>query len=210
MAFPFTDDLRTKVAVNLQAFDPVAVDDDGLRHAAVAIVIVAHPRTGDAGILLTLRPLNLKRHGGQYALPGGRLDDGETPEAAALRELDEELRVTLGEADLLGNLDDYPTRSGFRISPIVMWGGTVGTINPDPGEVERVLHIPLDQLNGPGIPRLSEPGPDGRQVLSALLPAIGHEMFAPTAAMLDQFREVALNARPTRVAHYDQPQFAWR
>ncbi|MGI9463863.1 MAG: NUDIX hydrolase, partial [Aestuariivirgaceae bacterium] len=103
-----------------------------------------------------------------------------------------------------------PTRSGFCITPIVMWGQAVRDIDPDPGEVEQVFHIPLHELNGPGMPRLSPPGADGRQVLSAWLPVLGHEMFAPTAALLYQFREVALNARATRVAHFDEPQFAWQ
>ncbi len=210
MSILFTDSLRRDVTANLSAFEPWPIDDESLNRAAVAIVIVADPADSTACVLLTLRGGHMRRHRGQYALPGGRLDDGETVTAAALRELREELRISLNETNVLGRLDDYPTRSGFSIAPIVMWGTGVQDIDPDPGEVEQVFHIPLDDLNGPGLPRLSAPGPEGRQVLSAWLPALGHEMFAPTAALLYQFREVALNGRPTRVAHFDQPQFAWQ
>ena len=208
MTFQFDNDLRTSVAANLSAFEAELLDDDQLRRAAVAIVIVAD--AASASILLTLRPASINRHSGQYALPGGRLDEGETVIEAALRELHEELNIALTQSDVLGRLDDYPTRSGFRISPVVMWGNDVTDIQPDPSEVAQVFHLPLDQLNSPDIPALSPPDGEGRQVLSMWMPVLGHAMYAPTAAMLYQFREVALNGRPTRVAHFDQPQFAWK
>ena len=208
MTFQFDNNLRTSVAANLSAFEAELLDDDQLRRAAVAIVIVAD--AASASILLTLRPASINRHSGQYALPGGRLDEGETVIEAALRELHEEMNIALTQSDVLGRLDDYPTRSGFRISPVVMWGNDVTDIQPDPSEVAQVFHLPLDQLNSPDIPALSPPDGEGRQVLSMWMPVLGHAMYAPTAAMLYQFREVALNGRPTRVAHFDQPQFAWK
>ncbi|NNE21052.1 MAG: CoA pyrophosphatase [Rhizobiales bacterium] len=208
MTFKFNNDLRSCVTANLSAFDAEFPGDDQLRRAAVAIVIV--PDAAGASILLTLRPARINRHAGQYALPGGRLDDGETTVEAALRELHEEMNITLTGKNVLGRLDDYPTRSGFRISPVVMWGNGITGIEPDPSEVAEVHHLPLEQLNSPDIPTLSRPNNDGRQVLSMWLPVLGHDMFAPTAAIIYQFREVALNGRPTRVAHYDQPQFAWK
>jgi 8-oxo-dGTP pyrophosphatase MutT (NUDIX family) len=210
MTFQFNTDLRSNLQANLAGFESLTLADDQLRRAAVAIVVVEDPQANTASVLLTLRPARINRHSGQYALPGGRLDEGETVIAAALRELQEEMSITLTASDVLGRLDDYPTRSGFRISPVVMWGGSVTDITPDPSEVAEVHHLPLDQLNSPDIPTLSQPNNDGRQVLSMWLPVLGHDMFAPTAAIIYQFREVALNARPTRVAHYDQPQFAWK
>ena len=204
----FHDDLRTRIEGNLSAFERRAIADDSLRPAAVAIVIVEGAEK-QAALLLTTRPAGLRRHGGQYALPGGRLDEGETAHEAALRELKEELGLTLGEDRIMGELDDYPTRSGFRISPIIVWGGDAGAIHPDRQEVDRVYHIPLADLLSPDIPHLV-PGPGDHPILSAPLATLGHQVFAPTAAMLYQFREVALLGRDTRVAHFDQPAFAWK
>lgn len=204
----FQEALRVHIAAKLAAFDRYAVADESLRQAAVAIVVV-ESSDGDAALLLTTRPAGLKRHGGQYALPGGRLDKGETAEMAALRELEEELGLSLGEDRVMGLLDDYPTRSGFRITPVAVWGGGAGALRPDPGEVDQVYHIPLADLLSPDIPHL-EPGPDDHPVLSAPIATLGHQVFAPTAAMLYQFREVALLGRDTRVAHFDQPAFAWK
>jgi 8-oxo-dGTP pyrophosphatase MutT (NUDIX family) len=187
-----------------------SIDDPALRRAGVAIVVVESEAGGEATVLLTKRPASLRRHAGQWALPGGRLDEGETVEAAALRELHEELRLELSPDTILGLLDDYPTRSGFRITPVVVWGGVVGRIDPDPVEVAYVLRVPFRQLDNPEIPRLIPTEAGKAPVLSAPLPITGGVVYAPTAAMLYQFREVAMRGLATRVAHFDQPQFAWR
>ncbi len=208
--FAFGDDLRRDITGNLAAFERRGIDDDTLRQAAVAIVIVEGEDGGAASVLLTKRPRTLRRHGGQYALPGGRLDAGETPIQAALRELAEELGVTLVPGDILGTLDDFPTRSGFRITPIVVWGADAVDLVPDPIEVARVFQIPFTELDSPEIPHLEVTPESEHPVLSAPLATLGHHLFAPTAAILYQFREAALRGLSTRVAHYDQPTFAWK
>ena len=206
--FTFGDDLRRRVEDNMAAFEARAVEDEALRRAAVVIVVVKLEDSDEAGVLLTYRPPNLRRHAGQYALPGGRMDDGETVAETALRELREELGMTLDASRIIGTLDDYPTRSGFRITPLVAWGDADPVIEPDPVEVERVLRIPLAELDRPQIPHL-EPSPDGEHpIMSAPLPTLGHHLYAPTAAMMYQFREVALRGEATRVSHFDQPHFA--
>ena len=102
-----------------------------------------------AAVLLTRRAAGLRRHGGQWALPGGRLDPGETPETAALRELEEEVGLTLPAGAILGCLDDFPTRSGFVITPVVVWGIGPAPLRPDPREVAAVYRVPLGDLLNP-------------------------------------------------------------
>ena len=202
--------LRSSIQVNLQRFERCNATDETLRPAAVAIVITATAYNGGAGFVLTRRANSLRHHSGQYALPGGRVDPGESPQAAALRELSEELGLTLSEHDVLGRLDDYSTRSGFRISPFVMWRDADTDIIANPDEVDAVFRIPLAELDRPEIPQLDQIPESDSPVLSAPFPTLGHEVYAPTAAILYQFREVALHGRCTRVAHYEQPLFAWR
>jgi len=212
-AFSFGPGLKDRLSANLQRFDARRLDKPDLRAAAVALVVCpGAPDMPDAQacILLTLRPKTIKRHSGQYALPGGRLDAGETTVEAALRELDEELGLRLAPAAVLGLLDDYPTRSGFTVTPVVVWAETDPVLTPAPDEVHKVFRIPIGQLDSPDIPILSAPKEGDQPVLSMILPALGHEMYAPTAAILFQFREVAMRGVATRVAQYDQPGFAWK
>lgn len=203
--------LRNEIEKNLAKFDYTANNDENLRCAAVAIVITGSEANPSVpGILLTLRPIQLNQHSGQYALPGGKLDPGETPNYAAIRELEEELGIKLSEDHLVGRLDDYATRSGFCISPIILWVGKVHEIIPAPAEVEAVFHIPFSELDSEAIP-VFEPGVDpDRPVLCSEFPTLGHRMYSPTASIIYQFREVAIRGNSTRVAHYDQPQFAWQ
>jgi 8-oxo-dGTP pyrophosphatase MutT (NUDIX family) len=150
----------------------------------------------------------MNRHANQWALPGGRLDQGETPLDAALRELDEELGLRLGPHDLVGWLDDYPTRSGYVISPVVLWGGADPALRPSPAEVLAVYRIGLHALVD-GEPRFIAIPESDRPVVQ--LP-IGNDLIhAPTGAVLYQFRQVALLGRAgERVDHLEQPVFAWR
>ena len=201
--------MRDQIAARLAAFDSVAIDDDGLRRAAVALVI-AEGSSGQPALLLTLRPARMGRHAGQYALPGGKVDPGETGREAAFRELSEELGLDLASGALLGRLDDYPTRSGFRISPYVLWAGGGLELVPAPDEVAKVFHIPFAELDSEAIPLFRDGVEAGRPVLYSDFPTLGTQMYSPTASIIYQFREVCLRGQATRVAHFDQPKFAWR
>jgi 8-oxo-dGTP pyrophosphatase MutT (NUDIX family) len=209
MAAPIQFDaaLRARVAHNLAALARQVCDAPDHRPAAVALTLVPN-REGEACFLLTRRSRQLARHSGQFALPGGRLDGRETPVIAALRELSEELGVTLVEADVLGLLDDFKTRSGFVITPVVVWGEGVAELSPNPQEVAVAYRVPLRDLYHPDVPRLSPGGAPESPILS--MPLVGTEVFSPTAAIIYQMREVALEGRSTRVHHFDQPLFAWR
>jgi len=201
------DALRGRVARHLAGFDRLGHRDRDLRRAAVAVALV-DDGAGRACFVLTRRASGLRRHAGQWALPGGRIDRDESPVQAALRELEEEVGLGLPESEVLGCLDDYPTRSGFAITPVVVWGGTGARLAPDPREVSAAYRVPLDELEAPDVPRLTAIPESDRPVLAIRL--MGRIINAPTAAILYQVREVALHGRATRVAHYEQPVFAWR
>ena len=163
---------------------------------------------GGAAFLLCRRPSNLRRHPGQWALPGGRVGAGETPRDAALRELEEELGLRLGRDSVVGWLDDYATRSGFVITPVVLWGDGDPTLTPDPDEVHAAYRIGLQALLD-GEPRFIAIPESERPVLQ--LPLGNDLIHAPTGALLYQFREVALRGRiGERVDHVEEPVFAWR
>ena len=208
--YDFNPVLRRSISESIARFVPARRKATRLRRAAVAIVVAKEPETGQASVIVTLRPANLRRHSAQYALPGGRLDEGETEIEAALRETSEELGLDLNQRDILGRLDDFPTRSGFQISPFVAWCQDDVTLRPDPAEVADVFFIPFSELNNPEIPHLEPSAHGTHPVMSAFFPTLGHQMFAPTAAILYQFREIALQGTTTRVSHFDQPDFAWK
>jgi 8-oxo-dGTP pyrophosphatase MutT (NUDIX family) len=205
--FPFVPVLRERVRANLAAFAREEVDHDGLRRAAVAIALLADDE-GHACFVLTRRAPRLRAHGGQWALPGGRIDPGESAEAAALRELSEEVGLVLPPDSVIGLLDDYATRSGYAITPVVVWAEGEARLRPNPVEVAAAYRVPLSELERPDVPRLRSIPESDRPVIS--VPLLGAHIHAPTGAFLYQLREVAIRGLDTRVSHYDQPVFAWR
>jgi len=203
----FDDELLGRARANLGAFDRRAAALEGRKAAAVAVVLLPDGE-GRGCFLLTKRTPTLRAHTGQWALPGGRMDAGETPEAAALRELEEELGLKLSGDKLLGLLDDYPTRSGYVITPVVFWADDPGALSPNPAEVARVHLVPLEDLDAPDAPRFISIPESDRPVIQ--FPLLGSLIHAPTAAVIYQMREVVSHGRPTRVDHLEQPVWAWR
>jgi 8-oxo-dGTP pyrophosphatase MutT (NUDIX family) len=209
MTFPFNQATRDFIAGRCVAFARAPSEaTHALKHAAVAITLVeADDGSGETALILTGRAAGLRSHGGQWALPGGRIDEDETPAAAALRELSEEIGLELGIGDVLGTLDDYPTRSGYLVTPLVAWGGQHPPLRLNPEEVASVRRIRLvDIAREDAVVFDSIPESERRVVR---LHVNGRTIHAPTAAMIYQFREV-LAGRQTRVADLEQPVFAWR
>ena len=205
--FTFGDVLRERIAAHLSAFARLEHDDGDLKRAAVALTLVAG-EAGEGAFVLTRRSSRLKRHKGQWALPGGRMDPGETPVEAALREMDEEISLGVGADAVLGLLDDYPTRSGYLITPVVVWAGHDAVMAANPDEVESIHLIAFRDLFRPGSPEFVSIPESARPVIR--IPIAGSKVHAPTAAFIYQFRDVALSGLDTRVAHLEQPVFAWR
>jgi 8-oxo-dGTP pyrophosphatase MutT (NUDIX family) len=235
----YGDDLRLRIAEHLSAHDRRTHGADGMKRAAVALVLVDSDErhdgdpllaadidmgvvpgdatgldgrmvgvAGGAAFLLCRRAARMNRHAGQWALPGGRLDPGETALEAALREVDEEIGLRLDESAVVGWLDDYPTRSGYVISPVVLWGGAEPELRPSPDEVLAVYRVGLHALRDGETRFVTIPESD-RPVVQVPL---GNDLIhAPTGAVLHQFKLVGLQGRPgERVDHLEQPVFAWR
>ncbi len=205
MTFTFDDRLRGGIGERLARFERAAHGGDGLKHAAVAITLVPHEE--EAAFLLTRRAPRMNAHAGQWALPGGRIDRGETPVEAALRELSEEVALDLPPSQVLGLLDDYPTRSGYLITPVVVWASDLAPMRPNEAEVASIHKIVLSELTRPDSPVFLTIPESERPVIRLL---IGDDhIHAPTAALLYQFAEVALRERHTRVSDLEQPVWAW-
>lgn len=217
-----TDKLRQTLTQRLHSYPARAIEPGELRRAAVALAVVdaglgadlpgfvAHGHwSTDAAFVLTRRAARMNRHAGQWSLPGGRIDADETPLLAALRELQEEVGLVVGTADVLGTLDDYATRSGFVITPYVVWAGSAPTLTPDPNEVAGAHRIPFTELLRDDAPILDPPHAGFDQPVLRM-PLGEHWVAAPTAAILYQFAQQCLLDRPMPVAHFDQPRFTWK
>ena len=210
MTRPFDHATRRNIAARCAAFArlPESAPAPALKRAAVAIALVeADEPANGAAVLLTQRAAGLRAHRGQWALPGGRCDEGETPAMAALRELHEELGLEIGEENVLGLLDDYPTRSGYLITPVVVWAAAGVAISPNPAEVASVHRIALDNIEHADAFDFTAIPESTRRVIR--FRHAGRFIHAPTAALIYQFREV-LEGRDTRVAELEQPVFAWK
>lgn len=198
-----TPELRALISDNLGAFSS-RESAVAKNRAAVAIVLLKGSN-GQASVPLLLRASSLSRHAGQMGLPGGRVDHGEEAAAAALRELREELGVLAGPDSILGRLDDFETRSGFVITPFVIWTeASEDELQPAAGEIARVFVPSLRELQG----TVAAAAP-GQSEDFGLRFGWG-KMYAPTAAIVYQFIEVGVGGRTVRVNDFFQPPFTWR
>jgi mutator protein MutT len=196
---------RESLVSALRAFERREHPLNGRRAAAVAVVVV--DGEDGPGIVLTKRSARLRAHAGQWALPGGRVDEGETSEDAALRELHEELGLEVATDAVIGRLDDYPTRSGYVMTPVVVWSGlSADAMTPNATEVASAHVVTADTLAVE--PRFITIPESSSPVIQ--LPMLNTLIHAPTAAIVYQFRELALYDRVTRVDELEQPVFAWR
>lgn len=214
--------LRSLIEAKLRAFGVRSLATDRPQGAAAVAVAIADAGHGadlpglpqhaawntDAALILTRRSATLRNHAGQWALPGGRIEPGETAEQAALREMAEEVGLQLDGAAVLGRLDEFVTRSGFVITPVVVWAGSARELSPNPAEVESIHRIPIAEFQRPDAPILDVVEGSVHPMLR--MPVGDIWIAAPTAAILYQFSEVCIAGRDTRVAHFEQPAFAWK
>lgn len=209
-SYPFTDSLRDEVTRRCATFSRLSPRATAveLKPAAVAMVLTgADDGSEETSLLLTRRTQTLRAHGGQWALPGGRYEPGETAVEAALRELSEELALRIDASSVLGILDDYPTRSGYLITPFVAWAGLDPVLHINASEVASVHRVALKDVMRPDAVDFIAIPESNRRVIR--LHVNGTAIHAPTAALVYQFREL-MAGRITRVADLEQPVFAWR
>ena len=209
MTYPFNQTTLNDIAERCAAFPRASGNAAaGLTRTAVAMALVEAERpAGETAFVLTRRTADLRAHRNQWALPGGRCDAGETPAQAALREMHEEVGLHLGPDAVLGLLDDYPTRSGYLITPVVVWATEAASLSPNPAEVASVHRIALESIERDDAFDFTTIPESHRRVIR--FRHAGRFIHAPTAALIYQFREV-LAGRDTRVAELEQPVFAWK
>ncbi|CAM3285579.1 CoA pyrophosphatase [Mycobacterium frederiksbergense] len=238
MTIRYDEHLRERIRANLTGHDRRTFTDTTKRRAAVAVTLVdshlgedrvdpapvedwiaGRPMpdaldgrmvdvSGGAAFLLCRRTSRLNSHAAQWALPGGRLDPGESSVDAALRELHEEVGIDLPGSSVLGLLDDYPTRSGYVITPVVLWGGGRLDLHPSPDEVVAVYRVGLHQLQRADSPRFITIPESPRPVVQ--IPLGNDLIHAPTGAVLLQLRRLGLEGNGEAVDELEQPVFAWK
>lgn len=158
----------------------VGLDAPPVPAAVLVPVVLGRP----PGILLTKRNAHLSKHAGQVSFPGGRIDAGETPEAAALREAEEEIALAPGDVELVGRMDDYITGTGYRITPVVGLLPPGLTLHPSPHEVDSVFELPIDVLLDPAAPRRQSHARHGNLREYWVWPHPDHYIWGATAAIL--------------------------
>lgn len=144
---------HTPTPAPVEAIAPERLPQGGFSRAAALLPL--HLKDGQPHVLLTRRPGHMRRHAGQLAVPGGRIEPGEAPLDAALRETEEEIGLPRARADVMGPLSEtLVLQTAFRLTP---WVASVPYPYPyvaAPGEVEEILHVPLAGLLAPGIHRV--------------------------------------------------------
>jgi 8-oxo-dGTP pyrophosphatase MutT (NUDIX family) len=179
---------RLKAVVAAPVHDAVVYGDEVLEvldaPAIPAAVLVPVVLGTPPGILLTKRTAHLSAHAGQVSFPGGRIELGETPEAAALREAEEEVGLAPRDVVLLGRMADYITGTGYRITPVIGLLPPGLTLRLAPYEVDAVFELPVDVLLDPQAPRRQFHETRGRLREYWVWPHPVHFIWGATAAIL--------------------------
>ena len=150
--------------------------------AAVLVAIATGPAPG---VLLTRRTAHLRQHSGQVSFPGGRMDPTDaSPEAAALREANEEVGLDPGHAEILGRLHDYATGSGYRITPVLALLSPGYITSASAHEVADIFQLPLSVLLDPAAPQRQRAMFKGVWREYWVWPHAEHYIWGATAAML--------------------------
>lgn len=162
------DDLRARILPRLRfvlssrkpARIPPSAAPASFRPASVLLPF--YPSPDGVRLILTRRTEALPSHRGEISFPGGRREEGETPEEAALREAREEVGIEPSAVALLGELDEVWSVGGYLVRPFVGWLEEPPMLRPDPGEIAAIIEAPLHRLMDPGIHRVEQISARGR------------------------------------------------
>jgi mutator protein MutT len=150
------------------------------RRAAVLLLVGCH--AGEACIVLSERSARMRAHSGEIALPGGRIEPGETPEEAAVREAAEEVGVDPSAVELFGRLDEAWSKAKNHVVPVVGWyEADLGALVPTSAEVEQVFRTPLARIARPEAHRVDVAEIDGHTYENDVLDADGFDIYGLTA-----------------------------
>jgi 8-oxo-dGTP pyrophosphatase MutT (NUDIX family) len=153
-----------------------------------AALLLLYPHGTSAAVALTVRSSSLTRHPGQISLPGGATDPGETIAQAALREASEEIGVDPVSVRVLGELTPvHVIVSGFTLHPVVGISDRRPAFRPDPGEVEEILEVSLEDLRDPSRIRQGTRIREGVAVEYPYFDLLGHQVWGATAMVLGEF-----------------------
>jgi 8-oxo-dGTP pyrophosphatase MutT (NUDIX family) len=172
---------RGPVQLTSDMRDAVLEEVSGLTPAAVLVAVTDRP---EPGVILTQRTETLRRHAGQVAFPGGRLDAGEDAVAAALREAEEEIALPRSAVEVVGPADRYVTVTGFQVTPVI------GVVPPDlplvaaAAEVADWFEVPLAHLLDPENHQEREVDWQGSRRRYYEIPWAGRRIWGATAAMI--------------------------
>lgn len=161
--------------------DIIEGQDDEHSPAAVLVAITDRP---EPGLILTTRHDDLRTHAGQVAFPGGRIDPGETPVQAALREAQEELALDPAEVAIFGEADRYRTVTGYCVTPVVGLVAPDLALTPNPAEVAGWFEAPLDFVLDPANQRRMSAEFRGRTRHYYQIDWQDRRIWGATAAML--------------------------
>ena len=190
-------ELRRRLARAAPSASAYSDDDGAVREeaavtaAAVLVPIIARPE--GFSVLFTRRTATLKSHSGQISFPGGRAEPGDpSPQHTALREAQEEIGLAPTRVEVLGQLPEYNTRTGFRVTPVIGLIQPPLEVVPDAREVEEVFEVPLAYLLDPANHRRESRQIGARMASYYVIEHQGRTIWGATAGMLvNLYRQLA-------------------